>query len=254
MEKKYYLLAVEGPHDQAAIGRILKEYGCKRFDGTYDDRFDLFWKGFIPTYPKKGGNLYTRVAMPSIFTSQTHSVAIYVGEGNNLVPNMVRTLENHQQYAKEIHAFGLIVDADKKQPKEIAKEKAEGLKSVFPMISGEPAIITIGPPRTGIYVLPDSKRSGVLESILLKCALSVYPDHKSAAETFINTLDEAHTKHFKPFDGDKAVIASIGSILKPVATNTSSIVQDKWISKQTIDAIDDLKLLLEFLKDLLDLD
>jgi len=89
---KYCLLAVEGQHDQAAIGRILKEHSFKRFDGSYDDKFDLFWKGFVPTYPKKGGNLYARVAMPSIFTSQTHSVAIYVGEGSNLVSSIVKTL------------------------------------------------------------------------------------------------------------------------------------------------------------------
>jgi hypothetical protein len=246
-------LAVEGYHDQAAIGRILKESGLKRFDGTYDDKFDLFWKGFIPVYPKKGGNLYTRVAMPSIFTSQTHSVAIYVGEGNNLVSGIVKTLSNHQRYAKDIQAFGLIVDADKKQPKEVAKEKAEGLKSIFPMISSEPGTITAGPPRTGIYVLPNNEESGVLDSVLTDCASIVYPDHKEAAENFLNSLDKDHTKHFRPFDKEKALIACIVSVLKPGKSNTPSITDDKWISHQTIDAVNNIRLLYEFLKVLLDL-
>ena len=251
---KYCLLAVEGHHDQAAIGKLLKLSGFKRFDGTYDDKFDLFWKGFIPTYPKKGGNLYTRVAMPSIFTSQTHSVAIYVGEGENLVPNIVKTLDNHQQYAKNIYSFGLIVDADDKKPAEVAEEKAEGLKSIFPMISSEPGIITTGSPRTGIYVLPDNKRSGVLDSILVDCAASIYPDHKGAAEIYVNSFDGAHTKHFRPFSKEKALVASIVSILKPGMANTPSIAQNNWISTQTIAAIDELRLLYGFLGYLLGLD
>ena len=250
---KYCLLAVEGQHDQAAIGKLLKVSGFQKFDGMYDDNFDLFWKGFIPTYPKKGGNLYTRVAMPSIFTSHTHSVAIYVGEGNNLVSNIVKMLVNHQQYAEEIHAFGLIVDADNKKPAEIAGEKAEGLKSVFPMISNEPGAITVGPPRTGIYVLPNNKDEGTLDSILVDCAASVYPGHKDAAEIYVNSFDEVHIQHFRPFSREKALIASIVSILKPGMANTPSIAQDKWISAQTIAAINDLRLLHGFLEDLLGL-
>lgn len=80
--KKYCLLAVEGYHDQAAIGKMLELSGFEKFDGKYDkdkreDKFDRFWEGFVPTYPRTGGSLYTRLDMPSIFTSQTHSVAIY---------------------------------------------------------------------------------------------------------------------------------------------------------------------------------
>ena len=96
-------------------------------------------------------------------------------------------------------AFGLIVDADKKQPKEAAKEKAEGLKSGFPTISNEPGIITAGPPRTGIYVLPNNEDSGVLDSVLVECASTVYPDHKNAADNFLDSLDKDHTKHFSAF-------------------------------------------------------
>lgn len=167
--------------------------------------------------------------------------------------SIVKTVANHQQYARDIQAFGLIVDADKKQPEEVANEKAGSLKSVFPMISSKPGTITVGPPRTGIYVLPNNKDSGVLDTILTDCASIVYPDHKGAAEKFLDSLDKEHTKHFRPFDKEKALIASIVSVLKPGMSNTSSIAQDKWICGRTMGAVDSIRLLYEFLRDLLEL-
>jgi len=261
---KYCLLAVEGYHDQAAIGKMLELIGFERFDGKYDkdgreDKFDDFWEGFIPTYPRAGGSLYTRLDMPSIFTSQTHSVAIYVGDGDDLLKKLYAIINNHRQYAEEVHAFGLIVDADNNEPRLVAEKKVKGskkvpgLKSVFPMIPSEPGTITVGPPRTGIYVLPNNRDSGVLDSVLTDCASIVYPDHKKAADNFLDSLDKAHTKHFRPFDKEKAIIASIVSVLKPGMSNTSSIAQDKWINAQTIDAVSNIRLLYEFLKDLLGL-
>ena len=262
---KYCLLAVEGYHDQAAVGKMLELSGFEKFDGKYDkdeheDKFDRFWEGFIPTYPRTGGSFYTRLDMPSIFTSQTHSIAIYVGDGDNLLRKIYATVDNHRQYIEEIHAFGLIVDADDKEPKQVAEKKVKGskkvpgLKSIFPMISSELGIITAGPPRTGIYVLPNNKESGVLDSVLTDCASIVYPDHKKAAENFLDSLDKAHTKHFRPFDKEKALIACIVSVLKPGKSNTPSITDDKWINHQTIETVNNIRLLYEFLKDLLDVD
>lgn len=65
MSQSYYLLATEGPHDQAAITRLLELYGLKRFNGK-KKALDPFWEGLIPTYPPPNGNLYARMIMPSI--------------------------------------------------------------------------------------------------------------------------------------------------------------------------------------------
>ncbi|TMC24002.1 MAG: hypothetical protein E6J34_01185 [Chloroflexi bacterium] len=228
MSRKYCLLATEGPHDQAAIARLLQLSGLKKFNGVQKE-LDLFWEGFIPNYPK-GGNLYTRMDMPSILTSPTHSIAIYCGEGSKLVQNLIAIVTNHPRYAQEIHAFGLIVDTDNEPPQKVAKEKAEGLRGSF----------------------PTNKRSGALDSILAECASVVYPDHKKGATQFINDLDGKHTKHLNLAAKDKTVVACIVSILKPGSTNTSSIAKDDWICGQTIDHKDVASFYL-FLKDLLEL-
>lgn len=250
MSQKYCLLATEGPHDQAAITRLLQLSGLKKFSGIRRE-LDPFWEGFIPTYPK-GGNLYTRMDMPSILTSQTHSIAIYWGEGSKLIKNLIAIVTNHKRYAQEIHAFGLFIDADEKQPNIVAKESAKALGDFFPGLSEKPGDITTASPRTGIYVLPDNKRSGVLDSILVDCASVAYPDHKNGAVRFLNDLDNSHTKHLNAGARNKAIVACIASIIQPGQSNTSSIAQDKWISERTV-ANDDLVLLHQFIRDLLEL-
>lgn len=250
MSLKYCLLATEGPHDQAAITQLLRLAGLTKFKGNYKE-LDSFWEGFIPKYPK-GGNLYTRMDMPSILTSATHSVAIYWGEGSKLVGNLQVITTNQARYVREIHSFGLVVDADNKQPDVVTKKKVEELRSIFPTLSEVPGSIVAGFPRTGIYVLPDNKRSGALDSILSDCASIAYPDHKKGALQFIDDLDEIHTKDLVFTKKDKALVACITSIIRPGATNTSSISQDKWISEKTIHQ-EDVALLYRFLRDLLEL-
>lgn len=262
MSLKYCILAAEGPHDQAAIGRLLKLFGLEDFASKFggDPTFlDAFWVGFIPKTPPK--KLYVRSSMPSIFTSQTHSVAVYQGEGSNLIRNLLATIgtyvnkeNNRKPYIEDIHAIGLIVDADTSNPSDLARKYADELLLTFPMISGVPGTITVGTPRTGIYVLPDNKRQGTLDSILVDCAANVYSDHKVGAEAFLNGLDDKHKKHWrKPFGGQKALVASIVSVLEPGMANTSSIAQDNWIGEETVKSVAEIASLKDFLAILLEL-
>src|SRR5436309_2734246 len=103
--------------------------------------------------------------MPSIFSSSTHSVAIYQGEGSNLCKNLKGRIKEHDPYMKDIHAFGLVLDADTIPPQQKATRYANELRELYPSLVGEPGKIVAGKPRTGIYVLPDNKRKGTLESI-----------------------------------------------------------------------------------------
>ena len=97
---KYAIIGVEGQHDQAFTGKVLKLLGFKDFreelKGLKSD-LDPFWRKFIPVYPKKG-NLYTRLDMPSILFNDTISVVIYAGEGSNLVTNLDDILSNNPEY------------------------------------------------------------------------------------------------------------------------------------------------------------
>lgn len=259
---KYVILATEGPHDQAAIGRLLKLMGLKDFAREFGGELaslESFWRGFVPTSPPL--KLYERSSMPSIFSSSAHSisVAIYQGEGSNLIPNLIATISNYRlgkrrPYIQDIYAFGLIMDADTHDPDALAKDRADQLRVLYPTISAVPGTITEGIPRTGIYVLPDNKRQGTLDSILVDCASVVFHDHRSGAEQFLNGLADDHKRHWRrPFGEQKALVASIVSVLRPGMANTPSIAQDRWICGETVQTVAELDSLYQFIKTLLDL-
>ena len=53
---KYAIIGVEGPHDQAFTGKVLKLLGLKDFGEELkglESQLDPFWRKFIPVYPKK---------------------------------------------------------------------------------------------------------------------------------------------------------------------------------------------------------
>lgn len=250
---KYCILGVEGPHDQAVIGKLLKQHGLSEFNDERD-LLDPFWQKFVPIYPNpKNGKLYIRLDMPSIFSSQTHSVAIYLGEGSNLCNKLKGRIKEHDPYMKDIHTFGLVLDADTKTPQQKATKYANELRELYPSIVGEPGKIVAGRPRTGIYVLPDNEKQGTLDSILVDCATIIYPDHKVGAIQFLNGLDNNHKSHWRPFDHEKAMVAAIVSVLKPGAANTPSIAQNDWICERPVNGVAEVALLGEFLKNLLEL-
>src|SRR5947209_4698914 len=56
-----------------------------------------------------------------------------------------------------------------------------------------------------------------------------------------------------PFDFEKALVATIVSVVQPGIANTLSIRRDQWISTRTIDALPQVANLSKFLKDLLEL-
>ena len=114
-------------------------------------------------------------------------------------------------------------------------------------------------PRMGIYILPNNKDQGVLEHLVTQCGSLAYPDYMEKAEAYIQQfLDEdnqllspyTHLK-WKPFDREKALIATVVSVLQPGCTNTVSIAQDKWISEETLKQVPDMVQLVQFLKELL---
>jgi hypothetical protein len=262
VDKKYSLVVVEGPDDQAAIGRVLRLLGFDKFNGR-DENLDTFWENLKPIYPKKG-DLYKPLSMPHIYTSRSHSVAIFNGEGKNNIPVEAATI--YLSYGLSLHAIGLVLDADGQQAQRVVERGIQDLQkaaqqrgTVFPPVSGEPGKIMLGNPRTGFHVLPSKIEAGIsLDSILVECASVIYPDYMLHAGHYLDDvaqhITDSHTNRLKQTPHrEKVLVASIVSVLKPGSGNAPSIAQDRWISEQTINAIPELILLKQFLIDLLEL-
>ena len=254
---KYAIIGVEGPHDQAFTGKVLKLLGLKDFGEELkglESQLDPFWRKFIPVYPKKG-NLYKRLDMPSILFNDTISVAIYAGEGSNLVTNLDDILFANSEYQTNLAAFGIVADCDKSTPDRIAEPYAKKFRSYFPNFPDRPRVVNTNNPRTGVYVLPDNASPGVLDTLLCSCGEIAYPAYMEKASSYLDEFSEEEKKSlkWKNFDREKALVATVVSVLKPGKTNTTSIADNNWVSKQTQQQVPALANFIEFLSQLLEM-
>jgi hypothetical protein len=174
--------------------------------------------------------LYARMDMPSIPATTDLSVAIYAAEGNNLKAKFPATFTNNPPYRDAIAAFGIVADADKADATHVAADYAAVYRPHFPKFPDQAGTVDLSALRTGIYVLPDNTQRGVLETLVIPCGDVVYPKHMTAARDYLKEFDPAETNHWKPFDEQKALVATVASVLQPGATNTVTIKFDKWLS------------------------
>lgn len=261
MSRKYVLIGVEGHHDQAFVSRILcKLLGFSKFDGKMSE-LDNFWRKFIPNYPK-GGKLYDRLDMPQILDNENFSIAIYVGNGDELIQNLKAKLSDID--ISTFFAFAIVADTDNNTPNEVAKKYHKDFKEYFPHFPTEvtqSGNVTEGSPeletKAGIYILPDNSQLGVLDTLICDCGDLVYPEYMQRAREYIDKFSEEERKEeplkWKPFDQQKAIIATVASVLRPGMTNTVTIMRDDWISIETAE-IPAIKNFTDFLKNLLKLE
>jgi hypothetical protein len=256
VNRKYVLIGVEGNHDQAFISKILcKLLGFSKFEGHVSE-LDGIWRKFIPVYPPKTGKLYLRLDMPTILYTDTISLAIYAGEGSNLITNLSDKLSDIDY--SSLFAFGIIADADKNIPEKVVEEYHHGFKEYFPdfpiTVSQNGSIIESSP-RLGIYILPDNNQQGVLDTVICDCGDLVYPEYMQRAREYIEKFSEEERKKkplkWKPFDQEKAIIATVVSVLKPGKTNQTSISDNGWVSAETESQIPAVQNLTSFLRYLL---
>jgi hypothetical protein len=271
---RYAIIGVEGPHDQAFVGKVLKLLGFKDFKEEWDknkltrldmskeleSKFDKFWDKFIPKYPKQG-SLYKRLNMPSILFTESLSVAIYEGEGSNLETNLDDILSANSEYQTNLAAFGIVADCDKSTPAQVVVKYSNCFRKYFPNFPNQAGVVDdITIPRTGIYVLPDNVSQGVLETLLCSCGEIAYPAYMKRAKSYLDQfsdLDEFSQKErkslkWKNFNREKALVATVVSVLKPGKTNTVSIADDNWVSEQTQQQVPALANFIEFLSQLLE--
>lgn len=251
VDRRYALIGVEGNHDQAFLSRILcKCLGFSKFDDTRSD-LDTFWRKFVPVYPPKSGKLYLRLDMPSVLQTEDVSVAIYAGEGSKLVTNLSAKLSDIDPSA--LLAFGIVADSDKHSPERVAESYHVGFKEFFPNFPDKPGVLTETSPKLGLYVLPDNSNQGVLDTLLCNCGKSAYPEFMQRAESYISQFSQEEIQEigWKPFDREKAIVATVASVLKPGKTNTVSITDNNWVCVETVAAIPQLSNIVSFLKELL---
>lgn len=252
MSRRYAVLVVEGPSDQAVVARALRLLGFKSFTGNIDE-LDTFWRhkaDIVPKYPPMSGNLYERLPMPSILSTDSASIAVYSGGGSKLVRQIEALFENHDLH-HALDAFGVVADADDKPAAAVAARYQKAFKGLFPAFPGTPGELHPGPPALGVFVLPDNIHAGVVEHLVLECGAHVYAEQIERARRYVGEFSrqDRQQARWDPYDEEKAVVASVASLLKPGKTNTASLADNEWIGKKT-EHLPMLAALLRFLRQL----
>jgi hypothetical protein len=254
---KQSVLIVEGPHDAAFFGRLIQRKGYSIIKNK--EQIPQNWRPYFPNKPisvKKDSEQnndtpekINRInSFPDIFISNRGDLFIIIvthGDGN-----IIYEFDICVEYIgrRNLNSIGIVIDADKKIPAmdrfELYRKKLEDLNSDWsnenvpdyplplPQRIGE---VFAGPPKIGIFVLPNNADPGALETVLLECVQSNAPHlHDCAANTVKhvadNHLNSAELEEFrKPMGREKATAGIIANLLYPGASLASSLQSDIWL-------------------------
>lgn len=259
-----YIIA-EGPQDAAVAGKILRKRIAQLKPINLRNEVDTFWDNLIPTtFPSLNTDdepEFGRVRVPDFFQNSDSSVAIQTAGGlTQLVTMLCDDLKNLNQMPDSI---GIIIDADNDEVNDtyvriVAAIMAERQDLNF---HERPGHVVAGPPKVGLFVLPNNSDRGTLEDTMLECAASAYPQLLPIAETVVasvssslaadaNWLKRPERDEFgKPFGSNKARVSVIGAILKPTCAIANTYRQHPWITEETL-KLPKLGMLTRFLTEL----
>lgn len=255
--KQYDYLIVEGQHDIAFVGRLLRTFDIKQVNKK--SLLDPFWDVLIPkTFPVQD-DLLKRVPVPAFFENATHSIAVHSALGiTRLVETLDETLSLINQ--ERLAGYGFLLDADQQQdPNErfdaLITELQSRQVNIPALHLGE---VAGGTPLFGVFILPDNQSQGTLEDVLLQTAQINYAQLSSTAQQYIESIDKNQLSNEdlgelkKPAGIKKAQISSMASILKPGKAIQNSIQDNRWLDGEALN-LPMIKSILTFLVRLLEL-
>jgi hypothetical protein len=248
MKRAYFI--VEGPHEVAAVGRLLSRRNLKQVRLAQD--LDVHFLDLVPkVFPGITGDLLARVPVPAFFRSATHSVVVESAIG---VSKIAATFQARSNLELELDAVGILADADTD-----ATRCRQKIANSLPDLDFGSAADRIGEgtPRAGIFVLPDNQTPGALEHLLLRCGELVYPDLLIPVRELIERLDPDDSTVFangkeradlaKPFGRHKATVACVGNILRPGKAIQVSIQDNRWLRDERVFEEPTVKALADFI-------
>lgn len=253
---RHYYFIVEGPHDVAMIGRILKLLGVKEIR-SLNDISDL-WKQLIPNkYPFSENKLDRVSPIPSFYQNENISVAIKSAGGESkLIPELDLTISAlNREDLKQIEGILVFCDADESTKQEKFNWFIKRIKenqdlsfneSCFENKIGMFKGVNI---KADIYMFPDNKNKGTLEELLLKGASVRYKDLLVSAKEYVATVDTVYKKNWSVSSEKKVVIGCMTNVLKPGKANQISIYDDNWVSEETITGSEDIKKIYDFINE-----
>lgn len=246
---QYAYFIVEGHHDIAAIGRVLKYYHFKKI--RLMSELDEYWKRTVPNKYPHNDNLLERMPVPEFFKSNDISLAIISANNKDQIPGRFRATKSNID-ADKLVAVGLFCDADLDFAKECCSNLSSCIVDPWFEVLEIPGQVYGECPRIGVYVFPDNNTRGTLEDVLLRGAEVAYPTLLSYAREYVEKVEHCYKSLWRGADGQKVIVGCVGNILSPGKSNQVIIQDNDWISEKTLN-IEPIKALNDFICNLLNL-
>lgn len=253
MVRRLGYLVVEGPHDVEFAIRLIRS--TVHLERVRDIKLlDETLQGLVPDKFPHGGDLLKRVPVPVFLQNDDLAIAIHSAGGDSKI---AACLEDTFLIIepKEFSAVGAILDSDSMiLPEARHKKLLQLVESLTVTFSSVPGELRDGPPRTGIYVLPDNLTQGTLEDLLLECGSVAYPGQLSAAKAFVDGIfSTCMGKDFSdlrlPAGRNKAVVGAVAGLLRPGKAVQVSIQDNGWLKGEALQ-IERVKKICDFLDEL----
>jgi len=231
-------LSVEGPHDAEFIGRILRAEGLQKVQQLAN--LDPHWHPLIPDKFPIRGELLTRPPIPLFFQSATISVAVHVaGSDSKIAATIEESLTILDFHQTQLHAIAAIIDADSatKTPRQRFDDLRTAIIERAPAIANwpnDPAVVHEGPPKTGVFVLPDNTNQGTLENLLLESAQHQWRGLHALSSQFVQDgrqlLPNNQSDINKPAGPNKATVGALANLFRPGKAIQVSLADQPWFA------------------------
>jgi hypothetical protein len=233
------LLIVEGPHDAEFVARLLSAAGYVRV--TNAAQLSDEWRKLVPTtFPKLRRGINQPHEVPQFRRSAAGELVttLIAGGDSNLAGGFTASLD---ALGRMPAAVGFVLDDDR-QPNPAQRHAAliaavqQLIGTTMPVFPGAPGVVFAGPPRSGVFVLPDNIAAGTLEDVLLEAGQVAYSKLLANAASFVASVDKTELTIDDLREGDKNAgpkkqrVAAATAILKPTRAFATSLQDNRWLT------------------------
>jgi hypothetical protein len=236
------MFIVEGPQDALCLGCLLADRDFTRIRKAAEVPDP--WRNLVnPTFPAAKRGIDQAHEVPHFYRAADGAIitVILAGGDGNLAPALLaqlKGLKDPQGSPFTPQAIGYLLDRDHtdspadRHTALLAKLTALGVPIPFPP---QPGTVLPGPPRTGVFILPDNQNPGTLETILLETGAVAYTPQLQQAEAFVEHFDttgldaEDLDAGSKPSGRKKQIIGTVAAMLKPGRALATTLQDNRWL-------------------------
>ena len=244
MAVKDAFIIVEGPQDAECIARLLDSAGYGRIT-RIENLPSVYRNLFSPSFPREGLGLDQPHEVPHFRRNAEGCIVAMIPAGGDskLASSLMAGIE---AFKRAPDAIGFLLDDDREPSPTIRHGKllasvkeSEALRSLqFP---AAPGAVHAGPPRTGVFVMPDNQQPGTLEMVLLEAGSVAYDLQLRAAQQFVEQFPADGliagdlAEGGKPSGKKKQIIGCVAAMLKPGRTLQTSLHDNRWLTGDALD-------------------